>query len=188
MSSRCRSVCLAATLCLCLAAGCDREKRDFSGTPPQSGGPAPPLGELSPGGPGARPRDPRGEMYENNAYHIGQGQNLFRWMNCNGCHANGGGDAGPALMDAQWRYGGDIDHIFASIDQGRPNGMPSFRGKLPPAQIWELAAYVRSLSGNVRKDAVPARSEGMSAIPPLTQIDPAPPASADPASNQEPQR
>lgn len=188
MSSRCpeRTI-LALLACVLLLTACEREQRDFQGPAP-SGGPTPRVSHLQPGTPVPELADPRGAIYENNAYHIGQGQNLFRWMNCTGCHANGGGDAGPALMDAQWRYGGDIDHIYASIDQGRPNGMPSFRGKLPPEQIWELAAYVRALAGNVRKDAVPARSEGMSSVPPLTQEKPVPPRSSDPAPNQEPQR
>jgi cytochrome c oxidase cbb3-type subunit 3 len=187
MSSRFLEGWLVAASCLWLLAGCEREKRDFGNAPPPPMGPAPVL-SMRAGSAVSPAPDPRGAIYTNNAYHIGQGQNLFRWMNCTGCHANGGGDAGPALMDAQWRYGGDIDHIYASIDQGRPNGMPSFRGKLPPEQIWQLAAYVLSLSGNVRKDAVPSRSEGMSAIPPLTQKEPESPRSGDPASNQEPQQ
>jgi cytochrome c oxidase cbb3-type subunit III len=171
-----------------LLAGCDRENRDFNGPSPQAAGPAPRLTTLQPGTPVGQPQDPRGAVYENNAYHISQGQNLFRWMNCTGCHANGGGDAGPALMDGQWRYGGHIDQVYASIDQGRPNGMPSFRGKIPPEQIWQLSAYVLSLSGNIRKDAVPSRDEGMSGIPPLTQKEPEPPKGGDPAPVQEPQR
>lgn len=188
MCSRFLERVLAVALCATLMAACEREKRDFAGPQPNSGGPGPSLVGLQPGGVTEQPRDPRGVVYENNAYHISQGQNLFRWMNCTGCHANGGGDSGPALMDDEWRYGGDIDHIFASIDQGRPNGMPSFRGKLPPEQIWELAAYVRTLGGNVRKDAVPSRNEGMSAIPPLTQKEPAAPKPADPSATQEPQK
>jgi cytochrome c oxidase cbb3-type subunit 3 len=40
--------------------------------------------------------------------------------------------------------------------------MPAFGGKLPNYQIWQLAAYVRSLSGNVPKDAAPGRNDDMS--------------------------
>ncbi|MGO4704093.1 c-type cytochrome [Dyella sp. 2RAB6] len=188
MCSRFLEGALGLALCALLLGGCEREQRDFTGPQPDTSGPAPSLADLQPGSLTAQPRDPRGAIYENNAYHIGQGQNLFRWMNCSGCHANGGGDSGPALMDDEWRYGGDIDHIFASIDQGRPNGMPSFRGKLPPEQIWELAAYVRTLSDNVRKDAVPSRKEGLSTTPPLTQKEPEPPKSTDAASTQDPQK
>lgn len=184
MSSVSRSVWVA---CIALVVGaCQREDREFGARSP--GEPVPRVSGLQPGTPQPPSPDPEGARYEGNAYHISEGQNLFRWMNCNGCHANGGGDIGPALMDDEWRYGGDIDHIFASIAQGRPNGMPSFRGKLGNEQIWQLAAYVRSLSGQARKDAVPARSEGVSAIPPLTQHEKAPPRSGDPAPNQEPQR
>jgi cytochrome c oxidase cbb3-type subunit III len=109
-------------------------------------------------------------QYEGNAYHIGEGQRLFKWYNCNGCHGNGGGSMGPALMDAQWRYGGSLGQIRATIEQGRPNGMPSFAGKIPSQQLWQLAAYVRAMSGNVPKDAPPSRREGMSGPPPLTRF------------------
>ena len=54
---------------------------------------------------------------------------------------------GPPLIDDKWIYGSDPDQIFATIMQGRPNGMPSFRGKIPDYQVWQLAAYVRSLGG-----------------------------------------
>jgi cytochrome c oxidase cbb3-type subunit 3 len=46
--------------------------------------------------------------------------------------------------------------------------MPAWRGKLTADQIWDLAAYVRSLSGLPSKDAVSSRSEGMSAGTPQT--------------------
>jgi cytochrome c oxidase cbb3-type subunit 3 len=49
-------------------------------------------------------------------------------------------------MSGHWRYGGRIDQIYASIAQGRPNGMPAWQDSLQPQQIWELAAYVKSLS------------------------------------------
>ena len=68
------------------------------------------------------------------------------------------------------------------ICEGRPNGMPSFRGKIPDAQAWEIAAYVRALSGNVPKDAAPSRREGMAATPPLDALP------AEPARNGDPDR
>ena len=55
---------------------------------------------------------------------------LERQMNCTGCHFNGGGGMGPALMSGHWRYSGRIDQIYASIAQGRPNGMPSWQDSL----------------------------------------------------------
>jgi cytochrome c oxidase cbb3-type subunit 3 len=49
-------------------------------------------------------------------------------------------------MDDQWIYGGSVENIAASILQGRPNGMPSFRAIVAGNQVWQLAAYVKSLS------------------------------------------
>jgi cytochrome c oxidase cbb3-type subunit 3 len=112
--------------------------------------------------------DPRAKLYDNNAPAISEGQFLFSKMNCVGCHAHGGGAIGPALMDDEWRYGGRIDQIATSIAEGRPNGMPSWRSKLTDDQIWKLAAYVRSLSGQPSKDAVSSRSEAMSSTTPQT--------------------
>ena len=65
---------------------------------------------------------------------------------CVGCHANGGGGIGPPLADAKWIYGEAPHDIFASIWQGRPNGMPAFRGRVAPDQVWALVAYVRAMA------------------------------------------
>ena len=117
--------------------------------------------------------------YEGNAYAIGQGQQLFDKYNCSGCHFHGGGGMGVALMDSKWRYGGRIDQIVASIAEGRPNGMPAWRGRLTEQQMWQLAAYVRTLSGQAPKDAVSARADEMSNTPPQTQTRREPVKSAD---------
>jgi cytochrome c oxidase cbb3-type subunit III len=178
MCSRCRTdrphlglAALVAIGLLLLAGGCDRERREFESRASDAR-PARPvvLSNLSPGPlPPPSPARELAAQYEGNAYHVGEGQRLFKWFNCNGCHGNGGGSIGPALMDGQWRYGGSLEQIRASIEQGRPNGMPSFAGKIPSQQMWQLAAYVRSLSGNVRKDVPSSRREGMSGPPPLTR-------------------
>ncbi|HEX4507559.1 MAG TPA: c-type cytochrome [Alphaproteobacteria bacterium] len=101
---------------------------------------------LFPGGGSAPPPDPRGAQYDRNPQAIAEGSRLFDWYNCSGCHFHGAGGIGPALMDDVWIYGGSIDQIYASIYQGRPNGMPSWAHKIPDDKIWEIAAYVRSLS------------------------------------------
>jgi len=137
-----------------LLAACDREQRDMAGQPK-----AETAAFVAKG-------DPRAAEYENNAFHIAQGQRLFAWMNCSGCHSHGGGGMGPPLMDGKWRYGGKMEDIVASILYGRPNGMPDWRNKITEQQAWELAAYVRSLSGQSRKDAVGARTEEMAVTPP----------------------
>ena len=106
-------------------------------------------------------RQQQGREYEGNAFHMSEGKRLFRWFNCTGCHANGGGGSGPALMDDKWIYGGEIDEIYLTIVQGRPNGMPAFGGKIPSQQIWQLAAYVRSMGGHGPKSARPGRDDHM---------------------------
>jgi cytochrome c oxidase cbb3-type subunit 3 len=99
------------------------------------------------------PQDPIGARFEGNTLAIAAGEELFGQMNCTGCHFNGGGGMGPALMSGHWRYGGRIDQIYASIAQGRPNGMPSWQDSLQPQQMWELAAYVKSMSAPASSSA-----------------------------------
>jgi cytochrome c oxidase cbb3-type subunit 3 len=41
--------------------------------------------------------------------------------------------------------------------------MPSFRLKIPDNQVWQLVAYVKSLSGQLRKDVETTRSDDMNA-------------------------
>jgi cytochrome c oxidase cbb3-type subunit 3 len=50
--------------------------------------------------------------------------------------------------------------------------MPSFRGKVPDEQIWQIAGYVRSLSGNVPNDAAPSRDDEIQAKPAENAIEP----------------
>jgi cytochrome c oxidase cbb3-type subunit 3 len=154
-----------------LACGCERERREFHSSPTMPTSAQPMLSNLRPGN-ARSPEAARamGAHFERDAFHITQGGRLYRWFNCNGCHANGGGSIGPALMDDAWRYGGTIDAVHASIMDGRPNGMPAWRGKLTDQQAWQLAAFVRALSGNVPRDAAPSRRDAMNATPPLTRI------------------
>jgi cytochrome c oxidase cbb3-type subunit 3 len=169
MSSRSRaSLLLIGATALTLAA-CDREERHSRAKPI---GETVPAGEspdtIWPGDSSPPPLDARAKLYDNNAPAISRGQQLYTQMNCVGCHFHGGGGMGPPLMDDQWRYGGRIDQIAASIAEGRPNGMPAWRNKLTDDQIWQLAAYVRSLSGQPSKDAVSSRAEEMSSTTPAT--------------------
>jgi cytochrome c oxidase cbb3-type subunit 3 len=148
---------------------CDREERHSRSKPI---GETIPAGEspdtIYPGEGTPPPLDARARLYDNNAPAIAEGQQLYSWMNCVGCHSHGGGGMGPPLMDDEWRYGGRIDQIAATIAEGRPNGMPAWRGRLTDDQIWKLAAYVRSLSGQPSKDAVASRADAMSASTPQT--------------------
>ena len=92
------------------------------------------------------------------------GKRWFRWFNCSGCHASGGGgDMGPPLSDDRWLYGHELPKVVASILEGRPNGMPAYAGRVSDEQAWQLAAYVRSLSGQLRSDVAGGRSDAMAA-------------------------
>jgi cytochrome c oxidase cbb3-type subunit 3 len=169
MSSPSRASLLLIGAAALVLAGCDREERHSRAKP---FGETVPAGQspdtIWPGGEQQPALDPRAKLYDNNAQAISQGQTLYMQMNCVGCHFHGGGGMGPPLMDDEWRYGGRIDQIAASIAEGRPNGMPAWRGKLTNDQIWELAAYIRTLSGQPSKDAVSSRSDEMSNGAPQT--------------------
>lgn len=102
------------------------------------------------------------EVYVRNAWAVSEGQRLYEWYNCSGCHARGGGGMGPALLDAHWIYGNSPEQIFASIAGGRPKGMPAFGHRVPEAEIWQLVAYVQSLGGGVPKAVIAARSDEIS--------------------------
>ena len=176
------AVLLAAAL-----SGCYREKREFQ-SPPQAS-PSDPVktSELRPGDrpalvPGSRPTLDRSHLDEN-AYAVNQGKRLFRWYNCSGCHSGGGGgNMGPPLMDREWRYGHAPQAIYASIVEGRPNGMPAFGGRIPDDQLWQIVAYVRSLSGQLRKDVAPSRSDSLSGAAPENERDKETPTAARAAS------
>ena len=108
-----------------------------------------PLGQIA-GAPGSTAALSTPNPYQDNPQAIEQGKQIFGRMNCAGCHAyGGGGNMGPDLTDAYWRYGGLPIQIYSSIYEGRPQGMPSWGKELPPDDIWKLVAYVQSLGGAV---------------------------------------
>jgi cytochrome c oxidase cbb3-type subunit 3 len=78
---------------------------------------------------------------------IREGERLYGWYNCSGCHAGGGGGMGPPLMDEKWIYGNRPVNLFDVIVEGRPGGMPAFGGKIPDEQIWKIIAYIESMGG-----------------------------------------
>jgi len=95
----------------------------------------------------SNPAPPIENPYANDPGAMAQGRQLFMSFNCAGCHgASGGGGIGPPLADEQWIYGGSDANIYATVVQGRPNGMPAFGPSLQGESVWKLAAYVRSLS------------------------------------------
>jgi cytochrome c oxidase cbb3-type subunit 3 len=85
--------------------------------------------------------------YEGDKNAIATGGKLFVAYNCLDCHgADGSGAMGPSFQDGRWHFGGSPGEVFESIYQGRPDGMPSWGGRITDDQIWMLTAYVRSLS------------------------------------------
>ena len=159
MSSRCPELVALAALLLGLSA-CERETRRFREEPPAAAPDA--RARVSALEPGPATPDPALlNPYEDNAWAVAEGKRLYSQFNCVGCHAHGGGGMGPPLMDARWRYGAEPENVFASIAEGRPNGMPAFGTKVGTTQIWQLAAYVRSMSGQLRKDVEPGRNDDM---------------------------
>ena len=84
--------------------------------------------------------------YADESGALAAGRGLYQAFNCAGCHGGaGGGGIGPPLADDQWIYGGSDANIYATIIQGRPNGMPAFGPALSGEAVWKIAAYVKSL-------------------------------------------
>jgi mono/diheme cytochrome c family protein len=85
--------------------------------------------------------------YESDKKAIATGSQLFVAYNCIDCHgADGSGAMGPSFQDGRWHFGGTAGEVFESISEGRPDGMPSWGGRISNDQIWMLTAYVRSLA------------------------------------------
>jgi cytochrome c oxidase cbb3-type subunit 3 len=158
---------LLMILALVTLGACEREERRLNSQQPKGPEQMVSTVSLQPG-PNAVSDTSEGP-YDDNAHGTTEGQMLFEQMNCSGCHANGGGGMGPALMDDQWLYGSRPDQIFATIAEGRPNGMPTWKYRLNNQQIWQLVAYVRSLSGLTPKGARPSREDHMTVKPAPSQ-------------------
>jgi cytochrome c oxidase cbb3-type subunit III len=151
---------LSVPLCLACFSACKREQRRFQQPPASFKTYDITMSDIRPGS--LQPEPKVTNESEEKAYDVSEGKRLFTQYNCSGCHFNGGGGIGPALMDAQWIYGDKSENIYATIVEGRPNGMPSFRHKIPDSQAWQIVAYVRAMSGQLRKDVAPSRSDDMS--------------------------
>jgi cytochrome c oxidase cbb3-type subunit 3 len=148
-----------AILVLLTCGGCKREQRVFDpGSVASQSANGVMIDAVHAGGPVSIPSV---SGYEESAYAVAEGKRLYNAYNCVGCHAQGGGAIGPALMDDVWIYGSRPEQIYSTIVQGRPNGMPSFANRIPDYQVWELVAYVRSMSGQLPSDVAPSRSDQM---------------------------
>jgi len=115
------------------------------------------LTELRPGPAGREQR--YGGPLERDAVAVAEGKRLYGWYNCSGCHFQGGGGIGPPLMDDEWIYGSDPENVYRAIVEGRPNGMPSYGGRIPEEHAWQIVAYVRSLSDLPERASQSSRSD-----------------------------
>jgi cytochrome c oxidase cbb3-type subunit 3 len=139
--SQLRSLLLGSgLLLLAFGSGCQRSRRTLHETAQMNAA-------AGPQGSGTSDR-PMRNPYEDNAYAMTEGQRLYEWFNCSGCHARGGGGIGPPLMADVWRYGKKPGDIYTSIVEGRPNGMPAWRGKMTQYEVWQIVTYVQALRGD----------------------------------------
>jgi cytochrome c oxidase cbb3-type subunit III len=178
MTERAAAAALTAIMLVAAAVACRRERHDNPTSDVSMTSSGVIVSDLRAGGvPASIANTLTG--YQDNAYAINEGKRLFDSYNCTGCHAHGGGAIGPALMDERWIYGSEPAHVFATIVEGRPNGMPSFRGKVPDFQVAQLVAYVRSMSGLAGGAWGPGRNDSMNVKKPESREEPRTPARAE---------
>jgi cytochrome c oxidase cbb3-type subunit III len=81
-------------------------------------------------------------------------------QSCVACHAaDGGGGIGPNLTDDYWLHGATMNDVYKTIKIGYPEkGMQSWQAMYNPAQMKDLASFVKSLQGS--KPANPKAPQG----------------------------
>lgn len=119
-------LCIFAVLAMLTA--CSQEARTLAPDLPQT----PPHGAI----------DPRIAKYQDTLYQVAQGGRYFTWAGCGTCHAAGATGA-RNLSDGRWLHGGDFDRVYASIAYRHP--ARRYADTIPVEQLWQIAAYVRSL-------------------------------------------
>jgi cytochrome c oxidase cbb3-type subunit 3 len=149
MSSRFLNSTAAAAAIVALLAACDADRRAGAAPSDQDAQADAPI-QLAQNQQRPAVQEPptqggAGPHFSGDAEQIKAGGQLAAKFNCIGCHFNGGGGIGPAFLDDVWVYGDSIEQIHAVISNGTPNGMPTWQGKIPDEQIWQLAAFVESL-------------------------------------------
>lgn len=155
-----------ALAALAALSACEREKRELRLDPAVSAA----LDQVAsmPNGVSGAPPQVYYELdkpYVANAWQLAQGKRLYEQFNCKACHAEGGGAAGPALIDGWWRWGPEMQSIYLSIRDGRPQGMPAFRNRLTVEQTWQLAGYVQKIGAYTKRPEAPGRNDAMQQRP-----------------------
>ena len=93
-----------------------------------------------------RPNTASLAAFSGDAQAARQGRQLFIRNNCYSCHGGlAGGAMGPSLRDTTWLYGGTEQAIVATLQQGRPAGMPSYSKLLSEQEMRQIATYIKSL-------------------------------------------
>lgn len=95
-------------------------------------------------------------------------------LNCAQCHGSGaqGAPGYPSLLDDEWLWGGKIEDIVLTITHGirapdqedtRQSVMAAFgrEGQLSKAQIADLIAHVRQISGNAEPSEASSRGSAL---------------------------
>jgi mono/diheme cytochrome c family protein len=101
------------------------------------------LGPEQPQTPPAGASDPRSAYFEGNAFQISQGGRYFGWYGCAQCHndhATGATDLPGRLQANPLTFARVYDAIAH-----HPGTSPQISKQIPVQQLWQIAAYVRSL-------------------------------------------
>lgn len=157
----CGRVAAGIVAAVLLASVACRNERNVQAAVPMTGRVPQPVVSVSTSGvrPGIHPAVIYGNLenpYTGDKAAAMDGRQLFVRYNCAGCHGGrAGGGMGPSLRDSLWRYGDSDTQIFATITEGRPQGMPTWGGKIPEEQIWKIITYIRTLNTPEEPDKVP---------------------------------
>ena len=111
--------------------------------PPAQGGET---GRGAPGGQPGRDRGGRGNPMADKFTTV-----------CATCHgtSQAKGPVGPSLFAETWTHGGDDDSIVKSIRDGYPEkGMPAFKDQMTDPEIWQMIAYIRTQTQNLKDKPV----------------------------------
>jgi cytochrome c(L) len=89
---------------------------------------------------------PQKNPYTGNAAAIAEGKELYKKMNCYGCHGmQGGGGMGPSLIDEAWKAGDGSDRNLLDQIRNGKGQMPPYKTMVNDDQAWKLIAFIRSL-------------------------------------------
>ena len=75
---------------------------------------------------------------------------------CAGCHGTSRpGPVGPSLLADEWIHGSDDESIAKNIRDGfLEKGMPPFKDALTDQEIWQMVAYLRTQTANLKDKPV----------------------------------